>query len=700
MAGSKIAENLEKVVNGAGKAVGRLQVGVNKILWGRANTQPAVGVQYVPATSPTGSASINYSSTAPTAPQTAQQSGIKNFAQSGLFNILNALNSVDLCAVITYAYDNTNIKKKKRPEKPWKKGQELLYGFQDTCGEVVKYIDKYTAYPNVFIGSYLGVGPNAVPPVIASEDNDAPVEGGTQVQKYNTYFLMQAIKGTLTFGESTGSLFTSEDAETIRAVPGLVNNLNYLKDQINVIDRYTDYRQIPDVTLQKIIVNIGKIRTTCVTIQNLDFRDPRALANLAGNYLGTDIRSQIQKLNKFVDVTKIIPTLKQVNDSLRSFIRIANQVQGIVNTGQFIIKLCLLFYKVFKFILTFFKALVVPLIFGTAGTQITLQETVNRAKDETDGVVRTLRALNALLSVVLVFIKYLLGNTVELLRRLETLLAVLRGCEAMKGSDVLFELEQTNRELLALKDRLETYILDFEGKTDPNLSQFGKYQIRVVDEEVVETTVRNRRRRGIALDTNGAIVTQSDLTFATNSAIIIEEVKQKLVSLGLVNPVASTISPIDLQVFTESYNYLDNNDILDDNLTISEGDIESADNLDENQGLGLQAFVNNLKGGKRLRRRMRKQLAAQQRELRKQLDQERQAARNSVNSSVAQSRAQGKTVYKYSVRVTIKQGSIETLPIKPFTVEATSVEEATTYAKKVADPRNQNSNWIYTIKQI
>lgn len=270
----------------------------------------------------------------------------------------------------------------------------------------------------------------------------------------------------------------------------------------------------------------------------------------------------------------------------------------------------------------------------------------------------------------------------------------------MKGSDVLFELEQTNRELLALKDRLETYILDFEGKTDPNLSQFGKYQIRVVDEEVVETTVRNRRRRGIALDTNGAIVTQSDLTFATNSAIIIEEVKQKLVSLGLVNPVASTISPIDLQVFTESYNYLDNNDILDDNLTISEGDIESADNLDENQGLGLQAFVNNLKGGKRLRRRMRKQLAAQQRELRKQLDQERQAARNSVNSSVAQSRAQGKTVYKYSVRVTIKQGSIETLPIKPFTVEATSVEEATTYAKKVADPRNQNSNWIYTIKQI
>lgn len=620
MAGSKIAQALEKLVKNAANLVGNLQIGVNKILWGRTNTQPTATVTYVPATQPGISPVINYTSQVPNNPQTAQQSKIKNFAQSGLFNILNALNSVDLCAVITYAYDNINLKKKQRPpEQEWNQTQKLFYGFQDTCGEVVKYIDKYTAYPNVFIGSYVGVGPNAVPPLIAAEDNNAPVQGGTQVQKYNTYFLMQAIKETLTFNESTGSLFSQEDREIIQAVPGLINNLNFLKDTVAVIDRYTDYTQIPDVTLQKIITNVNKIRTTCVTIQNLDIRDPKSLVNLAGNYLGTDIRSQIQQLNKYVDVTKIIPTLKQVNNSLRAFIRIANQVQGIISTGQFVIKIGLLFYKVFKFLLYFFRVLPVPQVFNTVGGQVTVQESVNAAKNESDGVVRILRAINALLAVVVVFIKYLLGNTVELLTRLEKLLASLRACESMKNSDVLFELEETNKELIALKERLEIYVLDFESKTDPNTSQLGKYQIRVEEEQLVETTVVNRRRRGIALDINGAIVAQSDLTFATDTKVIIEEVKQKLIALGLVNPIASAISPVDLQVFSESYTYLDNNDILENDITIPEEEIELADNLNENQGLGLQAFVNNLKGGKRLRRRMREKLVAQKRALANQI---------------------------------------------------------------------------------
>jgi len=619
MANSKIAKGLEKLVNNSGNLVGKLQAGANKILWGSANTQPTTTVQYTPASSPGVTPSLNYSSNVPTAPQTAQQSKLKSFAQSGLFNILNALNSVDLCNVLTYAYDNVNFRKGKRPEKPWNDAQEIFYGFQDVCGEVTKYIDKYTAYPNVFIGSFLGVGPNAVPPVIAAEDNDAPVQGGTQVTKYNTYFLMQSIKQTLTFGTSTGSLFTPEDAQTMQAVPGLVNNINFLRDSVNVIDKYADYRQIPDTELQKIINTIGKIRTVCVTVQNLDLRDPKGLANLAGNYLGFDIRNQIQQLQKYIDVTKIIPTLKQVNNALRGFIAICNQVQKIVTLGQFIIKLGILFYKIFKFILAFFKVLPIPLIFGTSGTQITLQDAVNKAKDESDGVMRILRAINALLAVVVVFIKYLLGNTIELLRRLETLLAVLRGCEAMKDSDVLFELEETNKQLIAVKEQLEAYIIKFEGKTDPKTAEFGAYQIRVEEEQVVESTVTNRRRRGIALDQNGRIAAQSDLTFATNEKIIIEEVKQKLVSLGLINPVLANLDTANLAIISESLNYLDTNDVLDDDLNLTEEQIESADNLDENQGLGLQAFVNNLKGGRRLRRRMRTKLAAQKRQFAGQL---------------------------------------------------------------------------------
>jgi hypothetical protein len=637
MAGSKIAENLEKVVNTAGRGVGKLQIGVNKILWGRTNTRPTVGVGYVPASSPTGSASLNYISAVPTAPKTAQQSNIKNFAQSGLFNILNALNSVDLCRVITYAYDNINLRRKPRPERPWSTAQTALFTLQDACGVTVSYIDKYTASPSMFITSFFASGSNSLAPLLQPENTNAPIQGGTDVIKYNTYFLLQSIKQALIPG-GQNSLFSQEDAEVIQAVPGLISNLNFLNDVTKIVDRYTSYLEISDAELVKLVNDVNKIRAVCVTVQNLDFRDPRALVNTAANFLGVDVRSQVQQLNKYIDVTKIIPTLKQVNDSLRSFIRIANQVQGFVRTGQFIIKLCLLFYKIFKFLFEFFKQLPIPSIFGTYGTNATFQGVVNTAKSELDGAVRVLRALNALLGVIVVFIKYLLGNTVELLRRLEVLLATLQGCEAMKNSEVLFELQQTYADLTALKDRLETYIFNFESKTDPNLAQFGAYEIRVVDEQVVETTIRNRRRRGIALDKNGAIATQSDLTFATNSAVIIEEVKQKLVALGLVNPVATAISPTDLQVFSESYTYLDNNDILSDDLTLTQQEIESADNLNENQGLGLQAFVNNLKGGRRLRRRMRRELARQQAELRARTARERQAAQSTLSSTASPAR--------------------------------------------------------------
>lgn len=654
MAGSKLADGLERQVGNASKALADFQIGVNKILWGRGNTQPTTTVQLVPASGSQGTSRLNYVTNTPTAPQTSQQSGIKKFAQSGLFNILNALNSVDLCNVLTYAYDNANLKKKPRPQPPYtgSQTQRIFYEFQDACGQVVKFIDKYTAYPNTFITSYVGSGVGAVPPLIGVENTNAPVQGGTAVQKYNTYFLMQGIKETLTFGTSTGSLFTPEDAQTLQAVPGLVSNINFLKDSVGTINQYTNYTEISDANLQKFIDRINKIRTVCVTVQNLNFRDPKGLVNLAGNYLGVDIRNQIQQLNKYIDVTKIIPTLKQVNNALQGFIRICNQVQRIVSIGQFIIKLGIVFYKIFKFILAFFSKLPIPSLYTTVGVQQTLRNARDKANNESDGIMRILKAVNGLLAIVKEFIKYLLANTVELLKRLETLLAVLRACESMKDSDVLFELEETNKQLLAVKEQLETYIIKVEGKTDPNTAEFGAYQIRVEEEQLVETTIRNRRRRGIALDQNGRIVAQSDLTFATDQKIIIEEVKQKLVSLGLINPVLANLDTANLATISESLDYLDNNDILDEDLNLTEDEVltEEGDNLDENQGLGLQAFANNLKGGRRLRRRMRQQLAKQRQSLAGQIRQtdtsgrftstanslERQARQDQIKSIEAQ----------------------------------------------------------------
>lgn len=627
MSNSKLALSLEKLVNNSATQLGTFQVGVNKILWGSGNTQPIQTVKYVPAIAGTNTTtgSLSYTSTiaAPTPPP-------GNLVESGLFNALDALNQVDLCSVITYVTDTINTSsppKSKRSKQP-NATQTALYALQDQAELVQGFIDKYTAYPNVFIGSYLGTGPNAVPQNVAVSESNAPTEGGSQVQKYNLYFLMQAMKDTLsTNSESTGSLFSAEDKTLLTTVPGLGGSLNIIDDFLGTINKYSDYRQISNADFQSLQNKITKIRSTCVTIQNSDFKSSLALI---GNFLGVDIRSQIQQLSKFLDPTKIIPTLKQINSAIRAFIRIANQIQGVLRLGQFLIKLALLFYKIFKFVTKFFAAIPLPLLFGTAGTQVTIQNVSDTAKSELDGVSRLLKGVNALLSVVVVFIRYILTNTNELLIRLNTILLTLEACEAMKQSDVLLELQQTRSDLVVLQEQLATYIIKYDSKIDPSTAIFGVYDIRVVEEEVVERSIQNKRRRGIALDQNGQIVAQSDLTFATNTALIIAEVKQKLVSLKLVQPSLASTDSTNLAVISESLDYLDNNDVIQDDLNITPVPTDLPDNSDESKGLGLNAFINNLNGGKKLRKRVQAAMKTQADQAKTQIAKEKTAANESL----------------------------------------------------------------------
>jgi len=273
------------------------------------------------------------------------------------------------------------------------------------------------------------------------------------------------------------------------------------------------------------------------------------------------------------------------------------------------------------------------LIFGTAGTQTNIQDLKDKAKAETDGVQRLLKAINGLLAVVVTFIRYLLANTNELLIRLDILLRQLEGCEAVKDSEVILELKNTRQDLVNLRDQLATYITQYDSKVDPDTATFGDYDIRIEDEELTERSIVNKRRRGIALDQSGNLVAQSDLTFATNPTVIIEEVKQKLIALGLVQGGFSQANSATLALISESLNYLDSNDVLQDDLNIEVPELDTPDNLNENQGLGLNAFVNNLKGGKKLRQRTKKIVTAQTAQVKSQVSNEITTSKQTLKTS-------------------------------------------------------------------
>ena len=473
-----------------------------------------------------------------------------------------------------------------------------MYTLQDAAKDVQVQIDKFIAYPNVFIGSYVGTGPNAVPIDQAVSKSAAPSEGGTSVTAYNVYFLMQSIKETFSVtGQGTGSLFNAEEISLLSTVPGLGVNLNFIDDFIAQINKYSDYRNIPNSELQRLVTQINTVRSVCVTIQNLDFKSALALV---GNFLGTDIRAQIQKLSEFLDPTQIIKYLKEINSSLRAFIKIAQQVQGVLSLGQFLIKLALIFNKVFTFIIQFFLSNPAPGVSLTAGLISRFEDAKTKAKSETAGIATLLKTINSLLEVAVTFIRYILANTNELLSRLNILLVNLQACEAVKDSDVIAELQETRNSLLDLQEQFATYITQYDSKVNPSSMMFGEYDIRVVDEELTDKAIVNKRRRGIALDTKGQIVAQSDLTFATNTSIIIAEVQHKLMAIGLVKSGVGIIDAATLDTIATSINYLNSNDIAENDLNIDRSAQNSAQTV---EALGISSFIEGLPGGSEFKQR-------------------------------------------------------------------------------------------------
>ena len=592
---SKPKDPIETLILFFTKNTATLQVGVFKILWGTATNPPPKTTVRDPQT---GEVKVVEATT----PNIGQK--ITNFFQSGLFNILDTINGLDLCNILSFLTTTTNSKPKKRPEKPWTKEQIALFYVQDKAKLAQDTIDKYLALPTSLVRSYAGIEPKIVTPkqaVSGSSTNEKETDlTGTNAQKYNVYSLLQALKDAFT-ADGEKSIITSEDATTLSQVPGLGNSLNFIDDFIAKINKYTDYRNINNEELQKLLKQIDDIRSICVTIQTLDFASVLATV---GNFLGVDVRAQIQQLSKVVNPAKLLPTIKQISNQVNGFIKIAQRTFNILSQLQFIIKLAILLTKIFTFIEVFFTANPLPSLFTTSGVQASFNKARETATNGKNQVIRRLQQVNSLLSVIVSFVRYLLASATELLTKIDLIIRQLEACESTKDSAVLLDLRASYADLKQVQEQLATYIAIHDGKTDPDVSTLGDYSIRVVDEELVDTAILNKRRRGIAVDKNGAIVVQSDLTFATNTSIIIEEVKVKLVSSGLVKSQFSGFGGSDLAVISTSLTFLEDSTALDSDFnfdTLLQDNGESPDSEDESVGLGLNAFINNLKGGKKLR---------------------------------------------------------------------------------------------------
>jgi hypothetical protein len=91
-----------------------------------------------------------------------------------------------------------------------------------------------------------------------------------------------------------------------------------------------------------------------------------------------------------------------------------------------------------------------------------------------------------------------------------------------------------------------------------------------------------------------------------------------LIQKNLIKNPVSLFTDAELNVIADSLSILSDSDIVLEDI-MDENYLDSPDNEDENSGLGLNAFINKLKGGKKLRRRIKKAMSESKEKLKSDL---------------------------------------------------------------------------------
>ena len=198
----------------------------------------------------------------------------------------------------------------------------------------------------------------------------------------------------------------------------------------------------------------------------------------------------------------------------------------------------------------------------------------------------------------------------------------LNSCDSC-DEDLKADLNNTIQQLKEGADALQKYMDDFYSAENNKSKTYGDFTIEILTEETTDQALTIKRRFGIGLDKNKTKVVQSTPTYASDDTIIINEVKLLLSAGGYTNKSVTGMNPSDLVILIEATANLGDPDITIDDLDVTSilnSGLDDPDNENEENGLGLNAFANNLPGGKKLRKRMRKLMAASMENLKTDLN--------------------------------------------------------------------------------
>jgi len=423
-------------------------------------------------------------------------------------------------------------------------------------------------------------------------------------------------------------------SEIRKAYPQVDTINNYIIDVVKKFSNINVISNSDKTTIDKILKTITLIRQSCVLIQGLT--SPANLATYAANILDPGVFKTIDKLGvdniNPKELTKIISQIdrvsKTINNILGVIIRYLNFIKLIIRTSLVLI-------KIFKIIIQFLDTLPLPNMYTTTGTTTTFAKKSTKLEQYVDDTVGLLNEVNVFISLIVGILQGVADAINIIVGDLDTIASNLRSC-SRDGSNTALNpladsLEATSRSLKDNNNEIIGFIKNYNGKQKNTTNTYQGYTIQIITEKIQDQQVQKLtipRRFGIALNSDNIEVVESTPTFASDDNIIIDEVKLLLATKGLIKPQnsPSAFTSAQQDIITQASNILEIDNILtyetpEDN---PDEQMDSPDNENDDSGLGVNAYFNKTKGGRKLRRRVQNKMNAK----RIQLTNDLKAAKN------------------------------------------------------------------------
>lgn len=510
---------------------------------------------------------------------------IQKALDRGVSNILSDLVGINYCDIINYLINQAPEGQRFDPNNKPNDGSSFSrskWFIQKQAFEVQKRIDQY----------YKSYG-----------------DLNNHESKLGLYALIQEINAI--FSTVLGSESGLNDPEINKVFPQTGNITNFLQDVLGKFNQYQNVNSINQADVQKLLRLVEKVKAYCIAIIALN--SPAAFLNLANTITDGGIQEQISKLTKIIDIPRFLPLLKQIIKIANNINTIGRKLLGYINLGRTIIKTCLGILKITNVVKLFFTIFPIPNVFLTAGFSVTLSDIYQSLIRQEKKLINRLNQINAVLNLMAICVTSILAGITDIINKLNLIKLNIESC----NPDFAKEIEGTISNLTSTRDQLQEFLNSYNSTGQKIDSQFGEYTIQIVTEELADEGIRLKRRYGIARDRNNYIVAESTPTFASLDLIIVNEVKTLLVSKGLVKFNLGTISSENTLVVLESLRFLGNEDLSLENIQLTSENMASIKSqIDE---IGLNTFVDNLPGGKALRKKVRQMMAKESAKLKQNL---------------------------------------------------------------------------------